>query len=186
MIHNFRSYLHSGSQALQRCFTIRLRDIDRFKKALCVRRTNPPRAVKERRKRVYKRLSPRDPWPLWLICGVAVFAVMTGVLVPSVAVLAGVAPLSHVNSAPLKAQTRSPIPSPSYKKTCENKAASEAAMVRCVGSQIAQLNGEIRSALVVGTEYLGRSGVTSTESRWREFMKSECALEEHPYSGGSI
>lgn len=94
--------------------------------------------------------------------------------------------MSHVNSAPLKAQTRSPIPSPSYKKTCENKAASESAMVRCVGSQIAQLNGEIRSALVVGTEYLGRSGVTSTESRWREFMKSECALEEHPYSGGSI
>jgi len=108
----------------------------------------------------------------------------------SVAILAGVAPLSHVTSAFasvfLKAETRSPIPPPAYKKACESEATSESAMVRCVDSQVAQLNGEIRFALAVEAAYLGRSGVASTESRWLEFMKSECTLEEHPYSGGSI
>ncbi len=108
---------------------------------------------------------------------ITVFTVTSCVLLFSIGILAGVTPLSHVNSVLAsglgEAETQSTVPPPVYSRVCERKATSDSAMVHCVDSQIAQLNGEMRSALTVEATYLGGSGVTETQSRWLGFLKSD-------------
>lgn len=95
--------------------------------------------------------------------------------------------LREQNAVATAASSRSAsIPPPTYNKKCETTAKSQEAMDRCAASQVSQLDGELAHALSVEATYLGHSGVSTTESKWLSFMRSECNLEKRPYAGGSI
>lgn len=95
-------------------------------------------------------------------------------------------PREHNAVAAAASSRSSSVPRPTYNKRCETTAKSQEAMDRCVASQVSQLDGELAHALSVEATYLGHSGVSTTESKWLSFMRSECNLEKRPYAGGSI
>lgn len=120
-----------------------------------------------------------------LAVGAAVLAVL---VVCTASVVAASTPAkSHGGLTVTKATNpSSTVPQPTYDKKCQSTAKSELAMDRCVAAQVAQLDRELTHALSVEASYLGHSGVTTTQSKWLAFRKSECTLEAQPYAGGSI
>jgi uncharacterized protein YecT (DUF1311 family) len=120
----------------------------------------------------------------YLVVGAALLAVLI-VSTTSVAMAASSPAKSHGAVTLTEATKRSSsIPPPRYSKKCEREARTTLGLAVCVAAEVAQLDGELSRALSVEATLLGHSGVASTEFKWLAFVKSECALEARPYSGG--
>jgi uncharacterized protein YecT (DUF1311 family) len=59
-------------------------------------------------------------------------------------------------------------------------------MEECVASELVQLDSELRLALKDDAAHFGRAIVEKVQRDWVTFERTECALEESPYKGGTI